>query len=163
MTVERLRDQQRVDTYVAAAQPVFDAVHETSTRLAGLLMAFEMLKSRHALDAESRIAARARFEDARAGIDRLAPPLAAEHFHHHLAGAVAKLEVCLEALESKLAGLISSPDPLPPLRAAWRDIEAASLAMPGFETVDFQQSCCALHIKLPNRGGQYGRIFNLDS
>lgn len=149
--------------YVTEAQRVFDALHEVATRLAGLLMSLEMLKSRHVLDVESRLAARARLESAQAAYRRLRPPAVAAHFHHHLTDALGKLTASLDHIDGRLAGLVSAGDPLPSLRSAWRDMEAASRAMPGFETVDFQQSCCALHIKPANSGGRHGRIFNLDS
>jgi len=158
------RSDEAVRAYVLAAQPVFDALHEVATRLAGLLMSAEMLKSRHVLDAESREAARERLIEAKADHARLRAPELAAHFHHHLTAALEKLGTALDALDGRLSGLLSAADPLPPLRSAWKDIEAASRAMPGFETVDFQQSCCALHGNLlRTNGGMDGRVFNLDT
>ena len=150
--------------YMRAAAPVFDALHEVATRLAGLLMSAGLMKNRHVLDVESRSVARERLGEAKDGYARLDPPPLAFHFHHHLTGAVEKLASALETLDDKLSGLVSAGDPLPPLRSAWQDIEAASRILPGFETVDFQQSCCALHTGFLNkRGGRHGRLFNLDT
>lgn len=158
------RSDEVIRAYVLAAQLVFDALHEVSTRLAGLLMSAEMLKSRHVLDVESREVVRERLAEARADHARLKAPDLAAHFHHHLTAALEKLGTALGALDARLSGLVSAVDPLPPLRSAWKDIEAASRAMPGFETVDFQQSCCALHGNLlRTNGGVNGRVFNLDA
>ncbi|MDX3977410.1 hypothetical protein [Shinella sp.] len=161
--MEAGRNEEAARRYVSDAQPVFDALHEVATRLAGLLMSLEMLKSRHVLDIESRLAARTRLDRADAERRRLRPPAVAAHFHHHLTDAARKLAISLDAIDDRLAGLISAGDPLPPLRSAWRDIEAASHAIPGFETVDFQQSCCAMHRTPDNSGGRNGRVFDLDS
>lgn len=68
------RHEEDARLYTAQAQPVFDALHEVATRLAGLLMSLEMLKSRHVLDVESRVEARTRLERALVEHGRLSRP-----------------------------------------------------------------------------------------
>lgn len=152
--------------YLTRVRPAFDAAQESAARLAGLLITAELAASRHVLDMDSRTVGVGRLAEARATIAEAAPPARAAHFHHHLGSAVEALEAAWRASDAKRAGLLSAGDPLPPLQAAWREITFASRAMPGFETVDFRNSCCAVHRMKsgPNiRGENDVRLFHLDS
>lgn len=131
--------------YLGRAKPAFEAAQESAARLAGLLVTAEMQRSRHALDWESRGAGRQRLAEAQAALAELAVPERAAHFHHHLGEAAVLLDIAWRAAQDQKAGLVAAADPLPPLRAAWQQIRFASRAMPGFETVDFRNSCCAMH------------------
>lgn len=161
-----LRHDEASRRYVLAAQPAFEAAQEAATRLAGLLITAELGRSRHLLDLPSREAAYARLAEAREHHARLVPSGLALHFHHHLSRAIERLEAAFTAADAERAGRLGAPDPLPPLRAAWADMEAASRSLPGFETIDFKRSCCAMHRQEPTTtdlGGTHVGLFDLDS
>jgi hypothetical protein len=156
----------RLRRYLQRVRPAFDAAQESAARLAGLLITAEMRQSRHVLDLGSRTAGLQCLADARASLSEAAVPERAAHFHHHLSQAVALLDGAWRATEDQRAGLVAAGDPLPQLQAAWEEIKFASRAMPGFETVDFRNSCCAMHRNKSgpaDKGEEDVGLFDLDT
>ena len=149
--------------YAAAAQPAFEAGRDAALRLAGLLISSTM-GSRHMLDLPVRAAALEALQNADDLFSALAPTPQVGHFHFHLRRGLDELRTAFAAVDAELAGK-AGVDPFPVLRAAWSHMEAASHALPGFETVDFKQSCCAWHQArlAENQGGFNGGLLDLDS
>ena len=138
-------DERVTQTYMAGAKPCFSSLQEAMARLAGLLMTAELKASWHVLGVLSFTEAEQRFAEAREHFDALLPNDSCQHFHRHLSNAVAHLGEAMRAAEGQGASLFGTRDPLPALQAAWRELVHASRALPGFETVDFSNSCCLLH------------------
>ncbi|PDT82194.1 hypothetical protein [Sinorhizobium sp. BJ1] len=131
--------------YAISAQTCFENFHGTANRLAGLLVVFAIAKSRHVLDVEVHAAAAGLIKAGNEEFRALRSTPRSQHFHGHLANAGKLLRVAIEELNRTLAGSASARDPLAPLQAAWSELRSASKCLPGFEVVDFQHSCCALH------------------
>ena len=135
----------RLRAYRDAMQPCFDRIQESAARLAGLLVEAELVNPKARFDGESReLGLRAR-DQAHALLAGANSSRSDAHFHHHLTLALDRLTQAWAALEDRRKGLIAAPDPLPALRACWTEMQAASRILPGFDTVDFRHSCCALH------------------
>ena len=149
--------------YATAAQPAFEASRDAALRLAGLIIASTM-GSRHMLDLPVRAAALEGLQNAGDLFSSLTPTPQVGHFHFHLRRGLEDLRTAFAAVDAELAGK-AGVDPFPVLRAAWSHMEAASRALPGFETVDFKQSCCAWHQArlAENQGGFYGGLLDMDS
>lgn len=149
--------------YATAAQPAFEAGRDAAFRLAGLLIAATM-GSRHMLDLPLRAAALESLQSAGDLFSSLVPTPRVEHFHFHLQRGLDDLRMAFAATDAELAGKAGA-DPFAVLRAAWSHMEAASRALPGFETVDFKQSCCAWHQArlAENQGGFNGGLLDMDS
>lgn len=131
--------------YIAAAQPCFASLQECAARLAGVLMSAEIKQTRHALDTQSLDEAENCITDAKERFATLAPAENCLHFHHHLSQALSLLTATVVSVIEKRAGSAVGHDPLPLLQKAWAELTNASRALPGFETVDFRQSCCSIH------------------
>ncbi|WJI35784.1 MULTISPECIES: hypothetical protein [Mesorhizobium] len=81
----------------------------------------------------------------------LSPSSRAGHHHHHLTLVVDAMQCAFAAMDRRRLAYAHSSDPFPMLKTAWKEIERASKALPGFEPIDLSQSCCAGHIRLRNR------------
>lgn len=132
-------------SYAVSAQACFEDLHAAANRMAGLLVLLAITKTRHVLDMDVHKAAawlvRAGLEEYRG----LVPTSRSLHFHRHLGKAGELLAVALKDIESTRSGSAGARDPLAPLRAGWEELRSASRCLPGFEVVDFEHSCCALH------------------
>lgn len=142
MRVVEVLDDATTD-YAISAQACFENFNGAANRLAGLLVLFAIAKSRHVLDVEVHDAAAIKAGNEEFRALRSTPH--SQHFHGHLANAGKLLRVAIEEIDRTLAGCASAPDPLAPLQAACSELRSASKCLPGFEVVDFQHSCCALH------------------
>lgn len=132
-------------TYAVSAQSCFENLHGAANRMAGLLVLLAITKSRHVLDMDVH---RAAAELIKFGTDEfrgLAPTSRSLHFHRHLGKACGLLAVAMNDIDGTLSGSAMARDPLAPLRAGWEELRNASKCLPGFEVVDFEHSCCALH------------------
>jgi len=158
MLSKSLGEERAALDYMAAAKPCFLSLQETMARLAGLLMTAELKASRSVLDTQSFAEAEVQLSQALERFGALAPDDKCRHFHHHLSKSVSHLSEAMTAAETQRAGLVGARDPLLPLQAAWRELTHASRALPGFETVDFRNSCCSLRqsAKHSSLGDRYG-------
>ncbi|MBB5536186.1 hypothetical protein [Rhizobium giardinii] len=132
-------------SYSLSAQPCFENLHGAANRMAGLLVLLAVTKSRHVLDIGVHQAATTLL---RTGIEEfrgLSPTPRSRHFHRHLGKAGGFLAIAMKDIDATLSGAVGARDPLPPLRTAWEELRSASKCLPGFEVVDFEHSCCALH------------------
>lgn len=131
--------------YVVEARPAHDAIRRALIQMSAFLLKRLTVGRGGIVDFEPLEAARAGFAEAVDSLRSLPAPLAAAHHRMHLEGAAS-------ALERALAATLSRADPdgralFPLLEDAERHWRAASRALPGFETVDLSQACCAAHIQ----------------
>lgn len=131
--------------YSISAQACFESFHAAANRMAGLLVLLAITGRRHVLDADIKIAATPLVKVGADQFQRLTPTPRSRHFHTHLGQAGELLSTVCRDIDGTLSGAAGARDPLPPLRAAWEELRSASKSLPGFEVVDFEHSCCALH------------------
>jgi hypothetical protein len=134
--------------YVLAARPAFEMLKHAAAQLAAFFI-LATTGSRaagpdHPLLAEARNA----IQEATDGIHAApgATDLAAHH-HRHLLRAAAAIKATLAALQD-LAWMKdrAALDPaLRRLKAGWQELHWATAALPGFEMMPLNQSCCAGH------------------
>jgi len=145
--------------YVLATQAPFDLLRQAISQLAGLLV---LAAAGARNDAAPDIFRRVRDEQSEAH-DRIracsgAAPARAAHHHRHLTRACAALGAALSAARDGgyRCGAGSLDAVLTPLNAAYRHLQWATGALPGFEIVALSQGCCAAHPGLrkptPSRG-----------
>ncbi|GGO76331.1 hypothetical protein GCM10011348_03280 [Marinobacterium nitratireducens] len=138
-------ENDRLRAYAEAMVPCFERTQESAARLAGLLVEAEIVGNNCRFDNESlHLGLKAR-DQAVCLLASVDASKADAHFHHHASLALERLCQAWAALEDRRQGLIAALDPLPMLQAAWREMQAASRTLPGFDTVDFSNSCCAMH------------------
>jgi hypothetical protein len=142
--------------YVCAAQPAFDLLRQSAGQLAGLLV-LNVAGARDAgthpmLDLACQAEAEAR--DTIRAVGASLPPQAAHH-HHHILSASLSLATALAAArrglhrrdEAAIDAILVS------LRHAYRELQHAAFALPGFEIVALSQGCCVAHA-LPRHGAR---------
>jgi len=142
---DRLRD------YADAMVPCFERTQESAARLAGLLVEAEIVGHKSRFDNEALLLGLKARDEAVCLLASVDANKADAHFHHHASLALERLCQAWAALEDRRQGLIAALDPLPMLQAAWREMQAASRILPGFDTVDFGNSCCAMHRQIAAR------------
>ena len=136
----------RTADYVAAAQAIFGGLQDVIGRLAGVLVLEAMGHSQTVFDGPTLAAAREVTMDATERFRGLRPTPRSAHFNHHLARALSLVRDSVSLVENRRNDRTAARDPLPCLRGAWEELTSASNILPGFEIVDFGQSCCALHV-----------------
>jgi hypothetical protein len=159
--------------YICAAQPAFDLLRQAAGQLAGLLV----LKAAGARDSGAHpmldlaCAAAAEARDAILGISSSVPPRAA-HYHRHVMSANRSLTAALASAKRDLhRGDDCVLDTiLAPLWHAYRELQCAAFALPGFEIVALSQGCCVDHAhskvartknQTRDEGGRHGRLFDM--
>ena len=128
--------------YMCEAQPLHDLLRRGLIQLSGFLLKRTIAGRRTIVDYEPAEAARERIREAAEGLQSLRAPMEAAHHRSHLIAA-------LSALESALAAALSATDEEGDalfhfIEEAERHLRVVGRAMPGFETVDFRQACCAM-------------------
>ena len=123
-------DDQTV-AYTLVAQTCFEDLKQAASQLAGLLV-MEAAGSK-APDHPMLASARQAHLKAADGLRRAQVPAQARNHHRHLTAAAARLNEALQA----------GCDPLPMLESAYRELRAASHALPGFRMISFERGCCA--------------------
>ncbi|WP_111735695.1 hypothetical protein [Roseovarius amoyensis] len=133
--------------YVLAAQRAFRKLKQTLSQVAGALVLEAASDGVSEVAQEGYRLARGSMGELRDLFAAARPTPRAAHHHHHMTRAIALLEEILRT--GRAAGLITrggeSPDLLPMLKTAWRELGHAGQALPGFDLVDFDQACCACH------------------
>jgi hypothetical protein len=134
--------------YVCAVQPAFDLLRQAAGQLAGLLV-LSAANARNAgahpmLELACEAEAEARHAILAVGISL--PPQAAHH-HRHMLSANRSLTAALASAKRDLhRGDDRAIDAiLVPLRRAYRELQHAAFALPGFEIVALSQGCCVAH------------------
>ena len=134
--------------YVATIQPAFDLLRGVAGQIAGVLM-LAVAAGKGAAGHPMLDAARHSHDEARDAIGGVRVPKAAAHHHFHLRAA---LDALAEALEATRRHLHRGDDAaidrvLGPVKVAYRELDSASRALPGFEMVALSQCCCAQFTK----------------
>jgi hypothetical protein len=129
--------------YTLEAKPVHETLRRALLQLSGLLLKRLTHNGGGFVDVAPAEAARASLEEAADNLRMLPAPAAAAHNRFHLLGAAT-------ALERGVAAAMSRADPAGDALFRWLDeaerhLRAAGRALPGFESVDLTQACCAAH------------------
>ena len=149
----------RTLAYVLAAREPFDLLREATSQFAGV-MVLAAAGARNDAEGSMLEQVRRRNSDARALLgshSAPAPPGAAHHLHH-LSRACEALDAALAAAgRGVLRGNEAAIDlVIGSLHAAYRHLQWATGALPGFEIVALSQGCCTAHggpIPAGNRNG----------
>jgi hypothetical protein len=138
----------RTTAYVIAAHPHFEDLRQVAAQLAGLLV-LAATGSKDASPHHPMLEGAKQMHAQAAEAVRRSTALVSERarpHHGHLLDAS-------DALASALASLDTWPTDvdvvLVPLRDAYRHLQAASNALPGFQMVSFEQACCGLLHRQP--------------
>jgi hypothetical protein len=137
----------RTAAYVLETRATFEALRNAAGHLAGLLVLAAIGARERVLDEPILAQAESAYREAEDKLRLTAPPPAGVHHHHHLSLASERIG---EALRVARRGSLRLNDASLDrahrvLRAGWREMLFASRALPGFQVVDFAQSCCAAH------------------
>lgn len=147
----------RTLAYVLAVRPCFDALRQVAAQLAGLLVLASSGGRTTVLQIPVLDLAVDAFGEAEDTIHVVPVPPRALHYHFHLARAADRIGGALAIARS---GSLRRDDDaiegmLKLLRAGWNELHRAAQALPGFQVVDFNQACCALHgparLEVPDR------------
>ena len=134
--------------YLETARPVQEGFKQVLTQLAGCSL-LVMTRSGPATrpDAAMRLA-RAAADNAHEQLRALRVPAEAAHHFHHLRQLSEAIGWAFRALGSCTEPQASDADRdelTLALKTATRHLRATAAILPGFETVDFGQACCAVH------------------
>jgi len=142
------RGEQATLRYLSEARNAHDDLRAALTQTAGYALLLMTSTGRPTL-AEAAIrgaeTAAARCQEQ---IRALHVPQRAAHHHHHLYGASEMLrQACAAALCSGRPGATDGERDalIAALQGAVEHLRAVARLVPGFETVNFGQACCALH------------------
>ena len=129
--------------YVLAARPAFDTMRQAAAQLAALFV-LAAAGGRSAQDNPIFAMARSAQAESHDLIRSLRPSLPGAHHHHHLLACSRMLgAACDAASETMHKG--ENETALTLLQKALRQLHFAAAALPGFEVVALNQSCCAAH------------------
>lgn len=135
-------------SYIEAARPVQVLLQQTLTQVSGYSLML-MTNGKPASRPEGALlAARATAERAHEQLRALRVPAGAEHHHHHLLKASDATRMAFTAAETCAAAGATEGERetlVRTLYAANEHLRATSRLLPGFETIDFGQACCAWH------------------
>jgi hypothetical protein len=137
----------RTAAYISKMQPGFDALRQSVAQLASLLVLASIDGRGRILDPPVLALAIGAHREAEDMLRAEPVPDDAAHHHHHLSLAAERIGEALgiarqRSLRSDAASLDRT---IRLLRAGWEEMLSASRALPGFQVVDFNQSCCTLH------------------
>jgi hypothetical protein len=137
----------RTAAYILETRGSFEALRNAAAQLAGLLVLASIGTRERVLDEPILEQAESAYREAEGKLRSAVVPAAAAHHHHHLSLAS---EWIGEALRIARQGSLrlneaSFDRAHQTLREGWREMLSAGKALPGFQVVDFTQSCCAAH------------------
>lgn len=147
--VENLRHfalDDKAGRYLLDAKRPFEDLRQVVSLLAAILLAAHTGIARKGLRHPLLDQARDLFGECRDRVNGLTPGPQTGHHHLHLTQALKAASAALDALERSALG--GDKSALELVKRAWRELTHAGNALPGFETVDLSQSCCAEHAKL---------------
>jgi hypothetical protein len=141
---DRLDD--RTVAYVLDMHPHFDALRQAISQIAGMLVlaaaGAKSVTQDHVMFAAAAEAQRRTLD----GIRAARPSARARHHHRHLLDAAEHLGLAIATAGETLhiaAGGQRLSGVYAPLQAAYRHLQWAAGALPGFEILSFDQACCA--------------------
>jgi hypothetical protein len=137
----------RTAAYILETRASFDALRDAAAQLAGLLVLVATGTRERVLDEPILERATTAYREAKDKLRSTKAPAPAAHHHHHLSLASEYIGEALRvARQGNLRLDASSLDRAHRvLQAGWREMLSASKCLPGFQVVDFSQSCCAPH------------------
>jgi hypothetical protein len=137
----------RTAAYILKARTSFEALRNAAAQLAGLLVLASVGARERVLDEPILAQAESAYREAEEKLRSTEAPAPAAHHYHHLSLASERIGEALRiARQGSLRLNEASFDRAhQALRAGWREMLSASRALPGFQVVDFTQSCCAAH------------------
>lgn len=145
------RDEQSdaATDYVLQVMPGFEALKYSASLCAGVLLLDLTGSDRTVRDRSLVDKARDAVREAEDAVLPAQPCGRAAHHHHHLCRALAGLKALLPRIEriSRLATAAEAAAVTHELQACWEELRRAGDHLPGFETVDLSQSCCAWHAR----------------
>jgi hypothetical protein len=133
--------------YIIKAQVHFDDLKQVASSMAGMLVLAETGIAEAATEQPMIAIAYETWKRAADGVGTLKVPVLAEHFHVHLQKGSTLIGDLFASLYRRVPTSRSNDDAIRTLKLAWEQISFAAKALPGFETVDLEQSCCAMHAK----------------
>lgn len=142
------RGEQATLRYLAQARQAHDELRATLTQVAGYALLLMTSPGRPALAEAAIRGAETSAARVREQIRALIAPQPAAHHHHHLHGASDSLsQACTAALVCATPGATDGERDalMAALQASVEHLRAVARLVPGFETVNFGQACCALH------------------
>lgn len=132
--------------YVVQAKPVYSAYTDCARQLAALLI-LQASSVRPQLPEHPMLQAlQDEVQALREALSALQPSPRAVHFHRHLLAAERALQHCHDALlvlrrpHQREQALDQA---LLHVKTAWQHLSWAARALPGFESIDLNQACCA--------------------
>jgi hypothetical protein len=136
--------------YIDQAGELFSDLRLLSCLCAGLMILDETHPNNSAMLYPMIERARDTLRETRDRVRGLRSTPLAEAHHSHLLSALGHLEATFAFIEQRRLPCSDARDPLPALQSSWRELLAASKALPGFDTVDVSDSCCARHSRIRN-------------
>lgn len=143
-----LGTEQATLRYLSAARPVHDELRRTLTQVAGYALMLMTSNGRPTHTEAAILNAEATAAKVADGVRGLQVPFLAAHHHHHLRCASEGLtHACTAALTCTGPGVAERErdDLVRALQSTVENLRAVSRLIPGFETVNFGQACCAVH------------------
>jgi hypothetical protein len=136
----------RTIAYAIAMQAPFEHLRQAAAQLAGLLV-LAAVGSRTATPYHPMLVlASQAYDEATGAIRATATSPRGKHHHEHLMRAASWIGRALSHARASSNATSLDVDPtLSLLRRGWRELQRAAGALPGFEIVAFEHSCCALH------------------
>jgi len=147
-TATGLGSEQATLRYLSAARPVHDELRRALTQVAGCALLLMTSAGRPTHAEAVIIGAAAAAADVADGVRQLQVPSIAAHHHHHLRRASEALtHACMAARACAGPGVAERDrdDLVRALQGTVANLRAVSHLIPGFETVNFGQACCAMH------------------
>ncbi|MFB2552047.1 hypothetical protein [Ensifer soli] len=142
----------RASAYRADSKAAQQRMLEALTQLGGVALLLLTGSGRATLCAAPVERAERTMADARRHLRAASPPDNAAHHHRHLSRAAAALERAIAqafACMSMRGGRDEQDRLSTLLRAASDELQRAGRIVPGFETVDLREACCAWHRAAP--------------
>lgn len=138
----------RCRRYISEVREDFQDLRHALAQSAGLLL-LEQIGGAAANLPDHPMLVAVRKEIARVGdnLRSVHPPPTARHHHLHLLRAADLIGSVVERVTLTLRrdGAAAVTALAADLRAGWDELRHAENALPGFETMNFGQSCCAMH------------------
>jgi hypothetical protein len=145
--------------YVIETRPLFEDLRQVAAQLAGLLVLAASGAPTAAPDHPMLLSAERIYDAATDGVRRTRCSPRARRHHRHLLDAVEAIGRAIQAMRGTAAWTADSQTDrvMPALRAGYDSLQRAARSLPGFELVDFDRGCCAVHAALVRQPAAEGR------